>query len=464
VAAKYDFSVIGTSGLAHQGGRIDTELNQHLRGNRGPLLYREMSENDGVIGAILHLVKTFLKQTPWTVQPAFENDQESLDWADFVESCRQDMSHTWSDFISEILSMVVYGWSYFEICYKRRGGMTGKETSNSKYDDSYIGWRKISIRPQNTLHRWELDRESGIQGMWQVAPSDGWGLGGLNNDPVLIPIERSLLFRTEVTGNNPQGRSLLRNSVRPYLYCKRMQEIEAVGTERDLVGYPVFEVPLSMFTSTDADNVSMVAQLQQALCDLRRDAREGAVIPCEIDSDAKPTGFKLRLLNSGGARAHDTDKIIRRDESRMAMPLLCEFILLGTDKVGSFSMHASKQDVFATSLRALNNSIADTINRYAVTRLCAINGCPADKIPTLVPGDVAAPALTDMAAFVQAMCNAGVVVPDKALDRWARQLAGMPEAEVEPLPGTAAQQDGSGMDETSQQTEGDEAFAEEAAA
>lgn len=463
MAAKFDFGVIGTSGLMQQGGRIDNELSQHLRGNRGPLLYREMSENDGVIGAILYLVKTFIKQSPWSVQPAIENDPESLDWAQFVESCRQDMSHTWSDFISEILSMVVYGWSYFEICYKRREGMTGDDTSNSKYSDSYIGWRKFGIRPQNTLYRWEFDQEMGIQGMWQAAPIGGGWTTASNNTPVKIPIDRSLLFRTEVTGNNPQGKSLLRNSVRPYLYCKRMQEIEAVGTERDLAGYPVFEVPLSLFNSGDPDNVAMVAQLQQALCDIRRDAREGAVIPCEIDSDDKHTGFKLRLMTSGGARALNLDTIIRRWESRMAMPLLAEFILLGTDKVGSFSMHASKQDVFATSLRAIQQSIADTINRYAVTRLCAINSCPAEKIPTLVPGDVAAPALSEMASFVQSMCNAGVVVPDAALDRWARQLAGMPEPDIESLPDGDAAPSG-GMDETSQQTEGNEARAAEEAA
>jgi hypothetical protein len=439
MAPKFDLSVLGTSGLQHQNGRVDTEMSRHLCGNRGPLLYAEMADNSAVIGAVINIVKSFLRQATWVTTPSDEKDPESIDWADFVEGCRNDMSHTWSDFISEVLSLVPYGWSFFELCYKERRGVTNQESSDSKYDDGLIGWRKISIRPQNTLYKWKFDDEMGVQGMWQLPPNQGfYSAAGQNNGAVLIPMERALLFRTESTGNNPQGRSLLRNSVQPYLFVKRMQEIEAVGTERDLSGYPVFEAPLSMF-SGGGENHAMLAQLQQTLCDIRRDGREGAVVPCEVDSDG-PTGFKLRLMTGGGTRALNLDAIIRRHESRMAMPLLAEFILLGTDKVGSFSMHASKQDVFATSLRGLLQSIADVINRYGVTRLCRINGCPVDKIPTLVPGDVAAPPLNEIVAYVQGMASAGMIMHDAATERWVRQQAGMPEPEAEEDMVDAAQQ------------------------
>lgn len=426
MAPKFDFRVLGSSGIAQHGGRIDSDNFMHLRGPRGPALYAEMADCSAIIGAILHLVKTFLRQTPWTTVPSDEADPESRDWAEFVESCRQDMSHTWSDFISEILSMIVYGWSFFEVCYKERNGTTDNEASDSKHNDNMIGWRKFGIRPQNTLEKWEFDAEMGIQGMWQLAPAASFMAG--SRGAVLIPIDRGLLFRTESVGNSPQGRSLLRNSVQPYLYVKQMQQVEALGTERDLAGYPVFHVPLSMF-SGGSENAAMLAQLSETVCDIRRgDKREGAIIPCAVDGDGV-TGFKLELLTSGGTRALNLDSIIRRYESRMAMPLLAEFILLGTDKVGSFAMHASKSDVFAVSLRCINQSIAEVINRYAVTRLCQINSCPPDKIPTIEPGDVAAPPLADIVAYVQGMASSGMIMHDAATEKWVRQQAGMPDPE-----------------------------------
>lgn len=462
---KMDFKVRGNTGLVQQGGRIDMELNLRLRGDRGPLMFREMADNDAVIGTILYLVKTYLKQPEWVAHPAIENDPESLDWAEFVDSLRDDMSHTWSDFMSEVVSMCPQGWVFFEVIYKRREGPGGDIPS--KFDDGYVGWRKFCARPQATLDHWELEPDGGIKGMWQRPPQVGASLAGAAQEVVFLPIEYALLFRTETTGNNPQGRSMLRNAVRSYLFLKRIQEIEATGVERDLSGYPVMEVPLSLFEDQfDGDgNIvanGMLTQLQTQLAEVRRDAREGAIIPTELNEEGKPTGYRFRLMNGGGSRALNLDAIIKRYESRMAMCLLAEFVLLGTDKVGSYSMHASKTDVFAVGLRALLRSIADTINRYAVTKVCALNGCPPEKTPYLVPGDLAAPPLADIVQYVLGMSNAGLITADAAGERWARQQVGMPEPEPDAVPGQALEEGEGGMDDESKQTESEEAEAADA--
>jgi hypothetical protein len=31
-----------------------------------------------------------------------------------------DMSHTWDDFVANVLTMLTFGWQYTEICWKRR--------------------------------------------------------------------------------------------------------------------------------------------------------------------------------------------------------------------------------------------------------------------------------------------------------------------------------------------------------
>lgn len=447
IKKKMDFSVVGQNGLRHQNGRIDTEVHTRLRGGQAPKLYREMRDNDAVIGSTFYLVRTRIEQVDWRTTPADPENPEAQDWADFVESARGDMSHTWSDFISEALSEMEYGWSYFETVYKRRLGQTNDPTTSSRYDDGYIGWRKFAIRNQDTLDRWEFDEDQGIRGMWQLAPG--------MSQAVFIPIEKALLFRTEARANNPQGRSMLRNSVRSYLYLARLQGIEASGIERDLSGYPVMQVPLGMFEA-NSEYANLLETLKTIVTDIRRDEREGAIIPCERDADDKPTGFKFSLMSTGGQRAINLDQAVRRYESRIAMTLLAEFILLGTDKVGSFSMHASKTDVFAVALRALLKGIADVINRYAVSRLCVINGCPPDLIPTLTFGDIQAPPLNELVAFVTGCAASGMLMYDKTTEAWLRQQAGMPPSEIEALPGS---QGNERMPDESQQSAEEESAA-----
>ncbi len=57
----------------------------------------------------------------WDTQPG-GNTPADEEAADFVWQCMNDMTETWIDTISEILSMLTYGWSAHEIVYKRRMG------------------------------------------------------------------------------------------------------------------------------------------------------------------------------------------------------------------------------------------------------------------------------------------------------------------------------------------------------
>ena len=128
--------------------------------------------------------------------------------------------------------MLPFGYSVFEIVYKiRRGPNSRSPKFRSNFTDGLVGWRKIAMRAQDTISEWVIDEDGGIRGYYQNAAP--------NYETVFIPIEKSLLFRTEVNKNNPEGRSLLRNAYRSYYFLKRIQELEAIGIERELAGLPV---------------------------------------------------------------------------------------------------------------------------------------------------------------------------------------------------------------------------------
>ena len=117
-----DFMEVGTSGLVQYGGKIQEDFLRQLQGRQGVANYREMADNDPVVGAILHAVEMLMRTVEWSVDASDTNDEQALDYAAFVADCMQDMSHSWDDTIAAILSFLTYGFSVHEIVYKRREG------------------------------------------------------------------------------------------------------------------------------------------------------------------------------------------------------------------------------------------------------------------------------------------------------------------------------------------------------
>ena len=411
--------VLGKPGLNQYGGILDEEWMRQIKGTKGVKAFQEMRDNDPIIGAILYAVKTLVRQTKWRIEPS-EDTPEHQAVADFVEECREDMDHTWHDLLAEILSMLPFGWSYFECVYKYRRGPDAKERSErSRFSDGKIGWRKIAIRAQETLSRWEFDEDGTTLGMWQQPPPD--------YQKRFIPMEKALLFRTETHKDNPEGRSILRNAYRSWFYLKRIQEIEAIGIERDLAGLPVAHVPLEMLSpSASSAQKNTVANIFEMVRKVKRNEFEGVVFPAETDIDGNPSGFKFSLLSSGGRRPLDVNEIVKRYESRIAMSVLGEFVMLGMDSVGSFALSSNKTHLFAQALGSYLQQIADTFNRFAIPKLLNYNGVSPSLHPKLVFEDIETPDLGELAAAIGALSSAGVLTPDDELERWVRDFGNMP--------------------------------------
>ncbi len=272
-ATSTDFAEVGSTGLIQFGGQVREDFLRQLQGNQGHARYREMADNHPVIGGILQAIEMLFRSVDWTVEPSFADDQRAVDEADFVAGCMNDMSHTWEDTVASVLSMLTYGFSYHEIVYKRRGGHKD-DGESSKHDDQRIGWRKLPIRAQDTVWKWEIDGNGGIEGMWQMDP---YAVDG-SKAYVFIPIEKALLFRTTTKMNNPRGRSALRNAYVPWYYQRRIAEIEAVGIERDLAGLPVALVPPQLLSdNATAQETAALTEIKRIVRNIRRDEQEGLV-------------------------------------------------------------------------------------------------------------------------------------------------------------------------------------------
>ena len=405
---------IGRIGQRRFGGIVYEEFLPELRGSRGVEIYHEMSENDDVVGAILYAIEMLVRQTKWNVEPggSTAKDKEA---AEFVESCMDDMQNTWVDTISEILSFLTYGWSYHEIVYKRRMGNTADTRTRSKYSDGLIGWAKLPIRAQETLYQWEYDENDNLTGMTQMPPPD-YGL-------LTIPLSKALLFRTKSRKDNPEGRSILRNAYRSWHFKRRIQEIEGIGIERDLAGLPVMYAPegMDIWNDNDDDIKRTLVRLEEMVRGIRRDEMEGLVLPY---------GFELKLLSSGGTRQFDTNAIIDRYDTRIAMTVLADFIFLGHQQNGSWALSSDKTELFAMACGAYLDIIAETFNSQGIPSLIDINGDHFKGItgyPTLTHGDIEDADIQKVSAYIKDMVGIGVLIPDDGLEDYIRQIGNLPE-------------------------------------
>jgi hypothetical protein len=417
------FKETGVTGLRRAGGYVHEEFLPQLTGYRAIQVFREMRDNDPVVGAILYAIDKLVRQVVWRVQPA-STSLEDQKAAKFLESCLYDMSTSWEDTISEIMSMLPYGWSYHEIVYKRRKGENRDHSLSSKYSDGAIGWRKMPIRAQETRQEWLFDERGGIQGMYQSAPPD--------YTLTLIPIEKALLFRTTTAKNNPEGKSILRNAYRPWYFKKRIEEIEAIGVERDLAGFPIMYVdPDIMREDAPGWKQTIFNDYKNAIINIRRDQQEGLILPAMYD-DANNQLYRLELLSAGGGRQFDTNTIITRYDQRIATTVLADFILLGQSGYGSYALSSDKTNLFALSLRAWLEVVKSVMNQFAVSRLFKVNGFQLKHLPELTYGDIETPPLTEIGTFIQQLAGAGApLFPDGVLENHLRKMAHLPERREE---------------------------------
>lgn len=421
---KSVFEYYGITGLTRYGtiSRIYEEFLRELQGPQGMKNYREMKDNDPVIGAILYAANHLTRRVSYKVQ-AVDNTPLAKFIADKIGSMLfDDMDSTWPDTLSEVLTMLPFGWALMEYRLKRRlgpssikqdttpptigsdiaGGIgySSSDFAPSQFNDGLIGFRSWGLRSQETLFMWEFDEDSNAVVMQQMAPPD--------YKIRRIPMGKCFLFRTQTAMNNPEGRSIIRNAWTSYYMKKNLQVFEGIGIERDLAGYPVMTTvepdlqkgikPPDLWNKNDPNAVELLANAKAIVRSVRRDEQEGMVLPWWL---------KFNLVSTGSRRSFDTNAIIMRYDQRISQSVLADFVMLGHEAVGSKAMAATKIGLFTAALSSFIDSACATINNYALPLLMRVNGWPMELVPTLEHGEVEAVNLLELGSFIKDISGLG---------------------------------------------------------
>lgn len=399
---------VGTSGLAQFSGLIFQEPLVELRGKEAYKRYDEMRRNSPIISALLLSIENPIRSTSWTFASDQGDDDPRLE---IMNRSLEEMEHSFNDHISEILTFLPFGFSIFEPVYQMS-------------EDGTWLWKKFAPRAQNTVLRWIYQEIQ--QDPTDISSSRHYRLAGFEQlappkyKLTPIPIERLVIYRLHAELDNPEGRSMLRSAWIPYFYIKHLQQIEAIGAERDLAGMPVITLPEGATTSNDAN--SDLSKAKKIVRNVRNDEQAGIVLPA---------GWTFELLRGAGTKQFDVDKVINRYEKRILTSALAQFLMLGQEGIGSLALSKDQTDFFTMSVNAIADIISQTFTKYCIPPLMQLNGYDADGLRldhTPAQGETS---IQIMATFLQQAGQYLHMTPEDEV--WLRQLAGMPEMTVEEI-------------------------------
>ncbi|HEY7821565.1 MAG TPA: hypothetical protein VIG24_01965, partial [Acidimicrobiia bacterium] len=152
-------------------GLRQDEFLPDLRGIRGVKRFREMSENDSTIGAILSAMTLMIRGTPWRVEDGSEEARDLIEW-----SLHNLEDNTFQEFISEVLTFLPYGFSLHEIVARPA----------RLHPRGWVTLKKLAARAQWTIDRFDTDKNGNIKGVYQIAAQRS----------AYIPYSKMLHFRT----------------------------------------------------------------------------------------------------------------------------------------------------------------------------------------------------------------------------------------------------------------------------
>lgn len=388
---------VGRTGLKHWAGYVSEEFLTDLRGERGYKIFDEMRRNEPIVVSMLTAVNMVFAGISWSVQPVNESSGADKAAAEFIDRNRERMRRPFDDVMNDVYTMFPFGWALLEIIYK--------------YQDGKIWWDDLALRGQDSLYQWGIDDNGRITSFTQMpAPT---------YQQITIPAEKFLLFRTTAEKNNPEGLSLLRGAYKPYYYKKVIEEVEAMGAERDLLGIPVMRVPYGATPEEAAEALKIVENIKN---DDQAGVIETAVGPNPEDR------FEFRLVNGQGSagRVSFTDRLIQRYSTEMAMVMLAHFLRLGTaGSSGGYNLSSDQRDMFQVALRGLLKRIKDVWNHDAIPRLLAMNGMTGKC--RLEHGRISQLNLQSIANFITSGVQNKWLTPTRELEQFLRREAELPE-------------------------------------
>jgi hypothetical protein len=414
-AAKSQMKPIGTSGTELFAGYFSEEYLQLLRGRKGAKIFDEMRRSEAQVAMLLSAVMNPIKSGVWE----FEASSEVADGEthkEFIEFCAKDMID-WETHLHEALTMMIFGYSVFEIIHS--------VVFNHPKFGTFNGLKGLAFRSQKTIERWIVDNDTGNLKVVQQ-----WVQGDLVRDKsALLDMlaEFLLIFTVQKEGDNYEGISALRPMYGPWFRKNLYLRIAAIGIEKNAIGTPMGTTPKGKQKAEDE------AAFKEVLENFT--AHEAAYL-------IKPEGWEIELLESK-FNAAAVKEMILLENTEMINSLVANFLALGTNGGGgAFALGSDLSDFFLTGIQNYANIIAGVWNRKLIPDLIKLNYGPQPAYPKLKATGINDKAGKELADVVKTLVDSQALKPDTPMEEFLRKAFGLPKIDPtttrEPKPATPA--------------------------
>lgn len=376
---RFRLGEIGSTGLNIFSGITQEELKSDLNFPNCISTYKLMTYSPA-INAPLSLKKAMLSKVKWKIVPPKDATEEEKNKADIINQMLfQDMEKSFEDFIEDVFSTQEYGFSVFEKVFRRR-----TKSAGSIFDDGLIGIRKLAHRHQQSIQKFIFsDDGNDVIGVKQVITNTNDPLGRYikRGTEVVIPRSKFMLFTVGTNSDNPFGVSPLRNAYLPWKYLSAIEELEAVGVQKELHGIPVFRIP-AQYMSADAPPEQKAAF--EAMKNIGRNLQAGnqscIFLPSNIDMDGRNPLFDIELLSTDGKRSFDIDAIKRYYKELIFISLGADVLLLGSSSTGSYALGSLKNTLVGNDVEAFVKRIKRVINDDLIASIYELNSWSMDRM------------------------------------------------------------------------------------
>ena len=427
---RFRLGEMGFLGLNMFSGVSQEELKRELNWPHSIRIYKQMTYSPSINSA-LTLYENIVGKVDWEYLPPKDATDEDKEHAKVINEMMHDMDgSTWREFINDVLSMMVYGFSVHEKVYRRRFKSTG-----SKYNDGIIGWKKLAIRNQETIEKFIFSGDgSDVLGVKQniSAINDSYGqYASRISQTVVLPRSKFLLFKAGKHKGNPFGVSHLRDAYSSWKYLTAIEEMEVIGFSKDLSGIPILKLP-PQYMAADAseDQKAVYEYYKNVIRNLQQNQQSGVILPQAFDPDTRQPMFSLELLsNDGGKKSFDSDKIKDYYKKAIYTSLFAEILIFGSSNGGSFNLGVIKNSMTGAAAESLLKNIRDVLNNDLLVQTFELNGWDTERIGRFDFDGVEAIDVESMSKAIQRYSSTGMLERDREVMNAVRQSIG-----VDPLP------------------------------
>lgn len=390
---------IGSSGIESYAGYPHEEYLQKLRGMARADIFDEMRRSDYQAKMCLSAVKNPICSGTWEVEPGDAEDAEAKKDAEFIKHLLfKDQEKSFKRFIREAATCVDFGHSVFEI--------THKAVLNHPDFGSYNGIANIGWRSPRTIDRWNLDPRSG-----KLVSVSQYSQGDLAR-MVDIPAEFLMVVSLDQEGDNYEGVSLLRPCYGPWMRKNRYLVLNAIGIEKHAIPTPVAKIPAG---KEDSDATE---KLETVLRNYSQNHKNYMMYP---------EGYEIEL-HSNVYDPEKVDRSVDSEDKRMTKAFLANFLELGMNSVGSYSLSNDLSDFFLGGIEYIAGEIEEGINLRLIKPLIEMNRGPRKVYPTIKCSGISDKAGEELAKVMNYL-GGKFITPDDKLEENLRKRYRLPAAD-----------------------------------